>query len=112
MVNDLLQASDSSHVSSLLLLGLSAAFDTIDHDILIERLHTTFGCSRVVQDWFTSYLSCCTKSIFVGHKSATSIFKFGVPQGSVLGPLVFTLYTQSLRTVICQSGHLFPFLCR
>ena len=53
MVNDLLRASDSGHVSVLSLLDLSAAFDTIDHDILIKRLHTTFGCSGTVLDWFT-----------------------------------------------------------
>ena len=50
VVNDLLQASDSGHVSILSLLDLSAAFDTIDHDILIKRLHITFGCSGTVLD--------------------------------------------------------------
>ena len=57
LVNDLLQAADSDHVSILSLLDLSAAFDTIDHDILIKRLHTTFRCSGTVMDWFTYYLS-------------------------------------------------------
>ena len=100
-VNDLLQASDSGHVSILSLRDLSAAFDTIDHDILIKRLHTTFGCSGTVLDWFTSYLSFRTQSVLVGHTSTPSALKCGVPQGSVLGPLLFTLYTQSLSTVIC-----------
>ena len=109
MVNDLLQASDSGHVSILSLLDLSAAFDTIDHDILIRRLHTTFGCSGTVLDWFTSYLSFRTQSVLVGHASTPSALKCGVPQGSVLGPLLFTLYTQSLTTVICQSGHSYHF---
>ena len=109
VVNDLLQASDSGHESILSLLDLSAAFDTIDHDILIERLHTTFGCSGTVLDWFTSYLSFRTQSAFVGHASTPSALKCGVPQGSVLGPLLFTLYTQSLSTVICQSGHSYHF---
>ena len=108
MVNDLLQASDSGHVSILSLLDLSAAFDTTD-DILIKRLHTIFGCSGTVLDWFTSYLSFCTQSVFVGHASTPSTLKCGVPQGSVLGPLLFTLYTQSLSTVICQSGHSYHF---
>ena len=109
VINDLLQASDSVHVSILSLLDLSAAFDTIDHDILIKRLHTTFGCSGTVLDWFTSYLSFRTQSVFVGHASTPSTLKCGVPQGSVLGPLLFTLYTQSLSTVICQSGHSYHF---
>ena len=98
-VNDLLQASDSGCEFSLSLLDLSAAFETTDHNILITRLHSTFGCYGTVLNWFTSYLSCHTQSVFVGHKSTPS-----VPQGSVLGPLLFTLYTHPLSTVICQSG--------
>ena len=96
-------------MSVLSLLDLSAAFDTIDPDTLIKRLHTTFGCSGTVLDWFTSYLSCRTQSGFVGHESTPSALKCGVPQGSVLGSLLFTLYTQSLSTVICQSGHSYHF---
>ena len=109
VVNDLLQASDTGHVFILSLIDLSAAFDTIDHGILINRLHTTFGCSGTVLDWFTSYLSCHTQSVFVGHESSPSALKCGVPQGSVLGPLLFTLYTQSLSNVICKSGHSYHF---
>ena len=104
VVNDLLQASDRGCVSILSLLDLSAAFDTIDHDILITRLSGIFGCSGVVLEWFISYLSCRTQSVFVGHESTPSVLKCGVPQGSVLGPLLFTLYTHPLSTVICQSG--------
>ena len=103
VVNDLLQASDSGCVSILSLLDLSAAFDTIDHNILITRLRSTFGCSGMVLDWFISYLSCRTQSVFVGHESTPSVLKCGVPQGSVLGPLLFTLYTYPLSAGICQS---------
>ena len=109
VVNDLLQASDTGHVSILSLIDLSAAFDTIDQGILINRLHTTFGCSRKVLDWFASYLTCCTRSVFVGHESTPSALKCGVPQGSFLGPLLFTLYMQALSSVICKSGHSYHF---
>ena len=105
VVNDLLQASDSGNVSILSLLDLSAAFDTIDHDIQIKRLHTTFGCSGTALDWFTTCLSFRTQSVLVGHASTPSALKCGVLQGSVLGLLLFPLYTQSLSTVICKSGH-------
>ena len=104
VVNDLPQASDSGCMSILSLIDLSAAFDTIDHNILITRLRSTFGCSGTVLDWFISYLSCRTRSVFVGHESTASVLKCGVPQGSVLGPLLFTLYTHPLSAVICQSG--------
>ena len=109
VVNDLLQASDTGHVSILSLIDLSAAFDTIDHGSLINRLHTTFGCSGKVLGWFTSYLTCRTQSVFVGHESTPFALKCGVPQGSVLGPLLFTLYMQSLSNVICKSGHSYHF---
>ena len=104
VVNYLLQASHSGRVSILSLLDLSAAFDTIDHNILIARLRSTFGFSGKVLDWFISYLSCRTQSVFVGHESTPSVLKCGRPQGSVLGPLLFTLYTHPLHTVIYQSG--------
>ena len=96
IVNDLLQASDRGCVSVLSLLDLSAAFDTTDHNILITRLRSTFGCSGTALEWFMSYLSCRTQSVFVGHESTPSVLKCGVPQGSVLGPLLFSLYTHPL----------------
>ena len=101
--------SYAGRVSVLSLLDLSADFDTIDHGILIRRLHTTFGCSGTVLDWFTSYLSFRTQSVFVDHASAPSALNCGVPQGSVLGSFLFTLYTQSLSTAICQSDHSYHF---
>ena len=92
VVKDLLRASDSGCASVLSLLVLSAAFDTIDHNILITRLRSTFGCSVTVLDWFISYLSCSTQSVFVGHESTPSVLQCGVPQGSVLGPRSFHFF--------------------
>ena len=79
VVNDLLRASDSGCVSILSLFDLSAAFDTNDHSILITRLRSTFACSGMVLDWFISYLSCRTQSVFVGHESTLYVLKCGVP---------------------------------
>ena len=104
VVIDLLQASDRGCVYILSLLDLSAAIDTTDHDILVTRLRSTFDCSGTVLKWFISYLSCRTQSVFVGHESTSPVLKCGVPQGSVLGPLLFTLCTHPLSTGICQSG--------
>ena len=103
--NDLLCAADVGNVSILALLDLSAAFDTIDHSILIERLSRSFGLSETVLDWFRSYLFGRSQSVMVnGLKSSPFPLEFGVPQGSVLGPLLYTLYTQPLGDVIKQHS--------
>ena len=62
-----------------------------------------FGCSGTVLHWFLSYLLYRTHCVFVGHESTPSVLKCGVPQGSVLGPLLLTLYRHPLSTVICKS---------
>ena len=96
-------------MSILSLLYLSAAFDTIDHGILIARSRTNVGCSSTVLDRFISHLSCRTQSVFDGHESTPSVLQCGVPQGSVLGPLLCTLYSHPLTTIMCQSGLSYPF---
>ena len=101
IVNDLLSALDEDKVSLLSLLDLSAAFDTIDHSILLSRLSYSFGISDTVLAWFTSYLTDRIQTISVnGSKSLPAPLHYGVPQGSVLGPIFFVLYTQPLSKLI------------
>ena len=99
--NDLLLSADDKKVSIIALLDLSAAFDTIDHDILIDRLNSSFGFGGVVLKWFRSYLCDRTQSVVVGDYTSECLpLSFGVPQGSVLGPILYTLYTTPLANII------------
>ena len=76
--------------TAVVLLDQSAAFDTIDHDKLLDCLRKWFGVGGRCLDWFKSYLSDRTQCIKIGSVlSETSKLKFGVPQGSVLGPFLF-----------------------
>ena len=87
--------------TALVLLDLSAAFDTIDHDTLLSCLSSRFGFAGSALKWFRSYLQDRFQSVKIGS-SLLNLFKlkFGVPQGSVLGPLLFFLYTTPLGQVI------------
>ena len=97
--NDLLTAIDTYGGTVLILLDFSAAFDTIDHTILLQRLHE-LGIRYAALDWFRSYLSQRRQSVVInGTRSSYRNLSFGVHQGSVLGPILFTLYTTPLGAI-------------
>ena len=85
----------------LLLLDLSAAFDTIDHAILITRLEQWVGFRGTALKWFASYLSNRTVAVAINdHVSPSADLKYGVRQGSILGPILFSLYMLPLGVLI------------
>ena len=100
--NDLLvRAIDIGQVSLLVLLNLSAAFDTVDHSILLKVLSNRFSVVESAFNWFQSYLSGCTQSfIFAGQQTSSFPVDCSVPQGSVPGPLECTAYTEGITMLI------------
>lgn len=104
--NDIVSSMDKGKVTALTLLDLSAAFDTIDHSTLLSRLESWFGISGTALGWLTSYLTDRHQQIKLNGSLSPSVsVPFGVPQGSVLGPLLFVLYTTPLSSVI-NSFHI------
>jgi len=83
---------------------MSVAFDCVDQSILMQHLQSTVGLSGVVLDWIKSFLSDHQKISYNGQLSAMLEVLIGVPQGSVLGPLLYILYTADLAHVVARHG--------
>ena len=99
LVENLVDALDHGNCAMGIFLDFQKAFDTVDHCILLDKLYC-FGIRRIVHDWFVSYLSNRQQSvIYNGHESKLEVMRCGVPQGSILGPMLFLLYINDLTNV-------------
>ena len=98
--NDILLLIDNKSKVILLLLDLSAAFDTVKHATLLDKLYTHYGIKQTALEWFKSYLSGRTSSVCIGDELSPSIeIEIGVPQGSILGPILFVMYTREIQDI-------------
>ena len=102
VVDDLFLSPNKGNISVLVLLDFSSAFDTIDHPILVHRLHTDLGFTDAILQWFSSYLTDRTHYVSLSSQcSAFTHVHSGVPQGSVLSPkILFTMYIKPLSAII------------
>ena len=111
VLSDLLEALDRGDVGVLRLLDLSAAVDTVDHETLLRRLELTFGVSGNALSWL-AYLSGREYFVRLGADCSEVLqLLTGMPQGSVLGPLFYIIYTVDLVELI-RSQNLHTPLCR
>ena len=100
MFNTILQEMDKGKVVALFLLDMSAAFDTIDHALLIATLRESYGFGGTALKWFETYLNERKFSVHAKHwQSGPAEIEHGVPQGSILGPVLFILYTKHLQHI-------------
>ena len=103
--SDILQNFEDDNVTCLVLLDLSATFNTVNHKILLQRLQHRYGIKGVVLKWLESYLTEGQQCVIIdGELSETALLIQGVSQGSVLCPILFTLYTAPLGNICCNHG--------
>ena len=111
VMDDIIRSIDEGKVTALVLLDLSAAFDTVDHGTLLDVLHRRFAVTDTPLEWFGSYLTGRTQSVSVnGVRSAPGAVNCSMPQGSSLGPLGFISYTDDVVVVFDHNDvrhHLF-----
>ena len=109
--DDILHAIDRNEAVVLLMLDLSAAFDTVSHEILLDRLSQCYGITGSVLKWFASHLSSRTQFVQIEcSRSSLRELNCGVPQVSVLGPLLYVLYTSPVADII-KRHNLMYHLC-
>ena len=103
--NDIAETLDKKCTTILVMLDLSAAFDSVLHELLMTRLEQSFGITDKVLAWLISYISERNQKVVVGSaESGGSVVTRGVPQGSGLGPILYCIYTKPIGRIITRHG--------
>ena len=94
-----IEALDRNEITATVRLDLSAAFDVVNKSILLEKLEA-YGFNKCASQWLCSYLSSRYQQVYIdGCLSNPLMINIGVPQGSILGPLLYIIYTNDLPEV-------------
>ena len=116
ITDNIRKALDDGNIGCGIFVDLQKAFDTVDHQILLAKVNH-YGICEVSNDWFKSYLSNRNQYVSInGYESGLAALNCGFPQGSILGPLLFLLYTNDLNQAVkfCKVHHFVDdtnFLC-
>ena len=104
MANNILWAMEDQHITMMVILDLSAAFDTVDHDILLKILETQFGVTDTALRWFNNYLRPQSFKVCIRDEySESQKLSFGVSQGSCSGANRFTCYCSLIDKEVPES---------
>lgn len=110
MHSDIALSVDAGNPAVLVLLDLTAAFDTVDHAVLVSRLEQYVGIPGTALQWFRSYLANTSFSVVIGDLCSSHAFlPCGVPQGSILCPILFLLYMLPLGSIVKRHNLSFHF---
>ena len=95
---------ENKKLTAIICLDLSAAFDTVNHSILLEVMERYFGIKNTALNWISSYLKNRKFSVHIdGYSSNTKNINFSVPQGGILGPTHFNCYVSTLMEIISET---------
>ena len=101
LMDDILWNMEAQEITAVVAIDLSAAFDTIDHDVLLDVLNNRFGLDGNTQDWIDSYLRTRKFKVNIGQSYSEEIdVKFLIPQRSIFGPVLYSTYTSILEEII------------
>jgi len=103
LVDDVYQKIDNKLPTVIVGLDISAAFDMVNHETLLDHLRNAFGTDGKVLAWLESYLSSRQQFVKIGQHTSNTC-QCGVPRGSVLGPLLFSVYTSPIGEVVSKFG--------